>query len=73
MEMAHKTHVISRKILMVKSQEEKFFMYLKFHINPHYIIYVINFILTHTIFFPWLYMYKYVEHVVENNIHINWR
>ena len=32
-------------------------MYLKFHFNPPHIVYVINCILTHTFFFPWVYMY----------------
>ena len=30
-------------------------MYSKFHINPPDIVYVINCILTHTFFFPWVY------------------
>ena len=32
-------------------------MYLNFHINPPYIVYVINRILTHTFFFPLVYMH----------------
>ena len=49
--LTHKTHVISRKILMTKSKDRKCYMYLKFHINPSYIVYVINCILTHAFFF----------------------
>ena len=49
--MGHKTHVISRKILMMKSKDRKCYMYLKFHINPPYIVYILNCILTHTFFF----------------------
>ena len=41
MVMAHKMHVI--------------LMYLKFNINPPNNVSVINFILTHTFFFPWVY------------------
>ena len=52
MVMAHKTHVISRKILMMKNKDRKCYMYLKFHINLPYIVYVIKCILTHTFFFP---------------------
>ena len=52
--MAHKTHVISRKMLMMKSKDRKWHMHLKFHINPTYIVYVINSIVTHTFFFPWV-------------------
>ena len=48
MVIAHKTHVISRKILMMKSKDKKCDMYLKFDINPPYIVEVINFILTLT-------------------------
>ena len=40
--MAHKTHLISRKNLMMKSKDRKCYMYLKFHINQPYIVYVIN-------------------------------
>ena len=32
--MAHKTHMISRKIVMIKSKDRECCMYLKFHINP---------------------------------------
>ena len=51
MVMAQKTHVISRKIMMMKTTDRKCYKYLKFHINPPYIVYTINFILTHTFFF----------------------
>ena len=48
MAMAHKIYVISRKVLMMKSKDRKCCMHLKFHINPPYIVLVINLILTHT-------------------------
>ena len=32
--MAHKMHVISCKILMMKSKNRKCYMYFKFYINP---------------------------------------
>ena len=44
MVMAYMMHVISRKILMMKSKEWKCYMYLNFHINPPYIVEDINFI-----------------------------
>ena len=37
MVMVLKTHVISRKILMMKSKDRKCNMYLKCYINPPYI------------------------------------
>ena len=42
MVMAHKTHLISFKILMMKSKDRKCYMCSKFRINPPYIVYVIN-------------------------------
>ena len=36
--MAHNMHVILRKIVMMKSEDRKCYMYLKFHINPPYIV-----------------------------------
>ena len=36
--MAHKMHMIQRKVLMMKSKDRKYFMHLKFHINPPYIV-----------------------------------
>ena len=51
MARAHKKHIISRQILMMKSKDRKCYMYLKFHINPPYIVYIINCILTHTSIF----------------------
>ena len=54
--MAHKTLVISRKILMMKGKDRKSYMYLKFYINPTHIVYVINCILTHT----FIYFHEYI-------------
>ena len=34
--MAHKTHVISCNILMIKRKDRKCYVYLKFHINQSY-------------------------------------
>ena len=49
--MTHKTHLISRKSLMIKSKGRKCYMYLKFHRNPPYMAEVKNFILnTHFLF-----------------------
>ena len=36
------------KILMMKGKDRKCYLYLKLHINPPYIVYIINCILTHT-------------------------
>ena len=63
MAMTHKTHVILRKILMMKNKDRKCYMHLKFHINPPYIVYVINCILTHTFFFPWVYYFVGVSKI----------
>ena len=38
MVIAHKTHAVSRKILTMKGKDKKCYMYLKFHINPPYIV-----------------------------------
>ena len=51
MVMTHKTHVISRKVLMMKAAEvKKRYMCLKLHINPLYIVWVSSFIITQFLF-----------------------
>ena len=39
----------------------KWYMYLKFQINPPYIVYVNIFILRHPFFFSWVYMWRHID------------